>query len=91
MTNTLPLQDWLHVIREEYLDGFIDDGGSALKFVVPVKEDLSPLLKDQFTRDAGDLGYLVVHVDAGVTGSTCCRMSSSALPSKLTGGCLPGR
>ncbi len=67
MTNTLPLQDWLHVIREEYLDGFIDDGGSALKFVVPVKEDLSPLLKDQFTRDAGDLGYLVVHVDAGVT------------------------
>ncbi len=67
MTNTLPMQDWLHVIKEEYLDGFIDDGGSALKFAVPVKEDLSPLLKDLFARDAGGLGYLVVGVDAGVT------------------------
>ena len=67
MTSNLALQDWLHFIRQEYLDGFINEGGSALKFAVPVKEDLSPLLKDQFTRDAGDLGYLVVNVDAGVT------------------------
>ena len=67
MTNILPLQDWLHIISEEYLDGFIDDGGSALKFAVPVKEDLSPILKDLFARDAEGMGYLVVGVDAGVT------------------------
>ena len=67
MTGNLALQDWLHFIRNEYLEGFIDDGGSALKFAVPVQEDLAPLLKDQFARDARDLGYLVVEVDAGVT------------------------
>ena len=67
MTGNLALQDWLHFIRNEYLDGFIDDGGSALKFAVPVKEDLAPLLKEQFARDARDLGYLVAEVDAGVT------------------------
>ena len=67
MTGNLALQDWLHFIRNDYLDGFIDDGGSALKFAVPVKEDLAPLLKEQFARDARDLGYLVVEVDAGVT------------------------
>ena len=67
MTSNLTLQDWLHFIRNEYLDGFIDYGGSALKFAVPVKEDLVPLLRDQFARDARDLGYLVVEVDAGVT------------------------
>ena len=67
MTGNLALQDWLHFIRNEYLDGFIDDGGSALKFAVPVKEDLAPLLKDHFARDARDLGYLLVEVDAGVT------------------------
>ena len=67
MTGNLALQDWLHFIRNEYLDGFIDDGGSALKFAVPVQEDLAPLLKDHFARDARDLGYLVVEVDAGAT------------------------
>ena len=67
MTTNLALQDWLHFIRTEYLDGFIDDGGSALKFAVPVKEDLAPLLKDKFVGDARGLGYLVVEVDAGET------------------------
>ena len=67
MTGNLALQDWLHFMKNEYLDGFIDDGGSALKFAVPVKEDLAPLLKDQFARDARDLGYLVAEVDAGAT------------------------
>lgn len=67
MTTNLALQDWLHFIRSEYLDGFIDDGGSALKFAVPVKDDLTPLLKEQFSGDARELGYLVVEVNAGVT------------------------
>ena len=67
MTTNLALQDWLHFIRNEYLDGFIEDGGSALKFAVPVKEDLAPLLRDQFSGDARELGYLVVEVNAGIT------------------------
>ena len=67
MTNILPIQDWLQIMRKEYLDGFVDDGGSALKFAVPVEEDLAPLLKDLFARDARELGYLVVEVDSSDT------------------------
>jgi hypothetical protein len=64
MTSILTLQEWLQVMRKEYLDGFVDDGGSALKFAVPVKKDLAPLLKNLFARDAKELGYLVVEVDS---------------------------
>ena len=67
MTNILPLQEWLNVIKEEYLDGFVSDGGSSLKFAVPSRQDLSLLLKERFAVDASDLGYLVVAVDAGET------------------------
>ena len=67
MTSNLALQDWLQIIRQEYLDGFISDGGSALKFAVPASEDLACLLKTQFARDARGLGCLVVEVDASTT------------------------
>ena len=67
MTNELPFQEWLKVIREEYLDGFVKEGGSSIKFAVPVQEDLGPLMEDAFKRMASDLGYMVVSVDAGET------------------------
>ncbi len=67
MTNTLPIQEWLDVIRDEYLQGFVKDGGASIKFAVPTGEDLTPLLKDAFTRMASDLGYMVVGVDSSDT------------------------
>ena len=67
MTNTLPIQEWLDVIRDEYLQGFVKDGGASIKFAVPTREDLTPLLKDAFTRMASNLGYMVVGVDSGDT------------------------
>ena len=67
MTNTLSLQEWLRVIKEEYLEGFVSDGGSSLKFVVPARQDLASLLGDRIVADAGDQDYLVVSVDAGET------------------------
>ena len=67
MTNILSLQEWLRVINEEYLEGFVSDGGSALKFVVPARQDLVPLLRDRIAADAGAQDYLVVAVDAGET------------------------
>ncbi len=67
MTDTLPVQEWLDVIRKEYLDGFVRDGGSSIKFAVPIKEDLAPLLQDSFSKIAADLGYLIARVDAGET------------------------
>ena len=67
MTNVLALQEWLDVVRDEYLDGFISDGGSSLKFAVPMREEQSSLLKERFTAVARELGYLVVNVDSGET------------------------
>ena len=67
MTSILDLQEWLRVVKDEYLDGFISDGGSSLKFAVPVREDLASLLRSRFTSVAGELDYLVVGVDAGET------------------------
>ena len=67
MTNTLPLQEWLRIVKDEYLDGFVNEGGSSIKFAVPGRNDLSPLLKSRFSSMAGELGYLVVGVDAGQT------------------------
>jgi hypothetical protein len=67
MSNALPIQKWLEVVRDEYLDGFVKDGGVSIKFAVPVREDLTPPLKDHFTRMAANLGYMVVNVDSGAT------------------------
>ena len=67
MTNILPLQEWLQIIKDEYLDGFVNEGGSSIKFAVPGGNGLSPLLKGRFSSMAGDLGYLVVEVDSGQT------------------------
>ncbi len=67
MTNTLGLQEWLEVIREEYLQGFVKDGGTSIKFAVPGGNGLGPLLKDTFTNMASSLDYLVVSIDSGET------------------------
>ena len=67
MTNAMPIQEWLDVIRKEYLEGFVRDGGTTIKFAVPTSEDLAPLLENSFTRIASNLGYLVAAVDAGET------------------------
>ena len=67
MTNALPIQEWLDVIRDEYLDGFVRDGGSSIKFVVPTKQDLGLLARDALTSVAFRLGYLLVNVDSGDT------------------------
>ena len=67
MTSALHIQDWLEIIKGEYLCGFVKDGGSSVKFVVPSREDLGKLLGIRLTRMASDLGYIAVNVDAGET------------------------
>lgn len=67
MTSALQVQDWLEIIRGEYLCGFVKDGGSAVKFVVPSREDLGKLLDLRLTEMASALGYVAVKVDAGET------------------------
>ena len=65
--NVLLLQEWVDVIKEEYLDGFVKDGGSTIKFAVPVEEELRPLLTKTLTGVADNLGYIVIGVDSGDT------------------------
>ncbi len=67
MINSLSISEWLDVIKQEYLDGFVRDGGASIKFAVPANEELTPLLHDAFTRIASNLGYIVANVDAGET------------------------
>ena len=67
MSNTLPIREWLDVIRDEYLQGFVKDGGSSIKFAVPVREDLGLLFEEALKSMASSLEYRVVSVDSGQT------------------------
>ena len=67
MSNALPAQEWLDIVKGEYLDGFIKDGGAAIKFAVPTAEGLGPLLKTRLVEMASGMGYLVAFVDSGET------------------------
>ena len=67
MTDTLPILEWLNVITEEYLNGFVKDGGSAIKFAVPESEELATLLDDALSAVALGLGYQVIKVNSGET------------------------
>ena len=40
----MPAIDWLAVLREEYLQNFISNGGAAIKFVVPSDDAEKQLL-----------------------------------------------
>ena len=67
MTNTLGLREWLDVIRDEYLQGFVKDGGASIKFAAPIADGITPLAKNILTNTASDLGYLVAIVDSQET------------------------
>lgn len=67
MTNVLAAQEWLPVIREEYLGGLVMDGGSAVKFAVPATQDLRRLVADRLAHEAADLDYFVARIDSGGT------------------------
>ena len=67
MTNTLPLQHWLDVVRNEYLEGFVKKGGSSIKFAVPSDIHLSGLLNNALACLASDSNYVVVSVNAEQT------------------------
>jgi hypothetical protein len=62
---SIPLSEWLDVISGEYLDGYISEGGAAVKLVVP--QEANARVKDRLTETARDSGFLVAAVDAGVT------------------------
>lgn len=60
-------QDWLEIVRREYLQDFIRRGGAAVKFVVPAEEIGHDQLRDQLGKIAKEEGFLFAFVDAKST------------------------
>jgi hypothetical protein len=67
MSISLPANDWLAVLRKEYLQDFIGSGGAAVKFAVPLDSMEHKGLLDTLRQMAEEDGYLFVSVDAAIT------------------------
>ena len=67
MTLSINSYDWLDFLESEYLASFIKDGGSAIKFAVPLEDDIAATLSFEIKARARQRGYVVAHVDAGLT------------------------
>src|SRR5438105_587778 len=67
MTFSIGPQQWLGFLQQEYLDSFVQDGGSAVKFAVALDDDARVYLGDHLGRCAEERGYLVVRVSAANT------------------------
>lgn len=60
-------QEWLSVVRTEYLESFIHAGGAAVKFVIPSEEFEVIELKSGLERLAQESGFHFASVDASAT------------------------
>ncbi len=60
-------QDWLKLIRREYLQDFVRRGGAAVKFPVPMETEARDELRDGLRAVAGEEDFLFVFVDASKT------------------------
>ncbi len=67
MTATLDVAHWLTFIQQEYLDSFIRDGGSSVKFVVPLDEALRPGIENGIAERSREAGYIVATVSSATT------------------------
>lgn len=64
MPERTKLDDWLSVIRREYLQDFVKQGGAAVKFVVPINGPEMSTIKSGLQRLAEEEGFLYADVDA---------------------------
>ncbi len=60
-------QEWLDIVRREYLQDFIRRSGAAVKFVVPTEEIGPDQLRDELCKAAEEEGFLFAFVDAAST------------------------
>lgn len=59
--------EWLTVLQTEYLQGFIRDGGAAVKFIVPTEEIDHRELRQGLRTLAEAEGYVFAWIDAAKT------------------------
>ncbi len=67
MTASIGAGEWLGFTQREYLATFLREGGSAVKFAVPLEEGLRDALIDGIADIADKAGYLVVKIHAAET------------------------
>jgi len=67
VTPSIGLSQWFRFIDEEYLRGFVRDGGSAIKFAVPLDDAFRAEIFDGLSGLAAQAGYLVVKISAAET------------------------
>lgn len=63
MQETLPVGQWVDFIADEYLDSFVKEGGTSVKFAV-APDELRPELRRELEAQADQRDYLFVSVDA---------------------------
>lgn len=61
------LNDWLTVLRKEYLQGYVRQGGSVVKFAVNADEECGRTLLQGLRQAAEDEGYQFAKADAQYT------------------------
>ena len=63
MDNTIPIDEWVQFLSEEYLKSFIKDGGASVKFAV-MPEELSNGLVFALAEQSQNLGCAFVEINA---------------------------
>jgi hypothetical protein len=63
----MAMQDWLAVLRKEYLQGFIKNGGAGVKFVVPWEYAERQTLWENLSSVSQEESYAFAAVDAATT------------------------
>lgn len=61
------VSDYVGFIEREYLRGYVDAGGAAVKFAVGSDDPTADSFIERLTTTAGDAGYVVARVDAAAT------------------------
>ncbi len=77
MTAAISPESWLQFLREEYLEGsfqhgsyregFIKEGGSSVKFAIPLEEESRGQIESEIIEQGQLAGYLVARVSSAVT------------------------
>jgi hypothetical protein len=67
MTAVIRPAEWVDFVRREYLEGFIRDGGAAVKFCVPLEETARAATWNALSLMGQQLGYIVIKIDAATT------------------------
>ena len=63
----IDVHEYAQFLDREYLNGYIDDGGAAVKFVVPSSDDVASSFSGQLRERAERHGFVFAEVDAATT------------------------